>query len=41
MILFNVDENQQVSIRGGRTAMEIWDQLNMEYSLMAPDHAWA
>ena len=30
MILFNVDDDQQVSIRGCRTAMETWDQLNME-----------
>jgi hypothetical protein len=39
MISFNVDEDQQVSIRGCRTAKKMWDQLNMEYSLMAPDHA--
>lgn len=39
MILFNIDEDQQVSIRGCRTAMEMWDQLNIKYSLMAPDHS--
>ncbi len=38
-ILFNVDEDQQASIRACKTAMEMWDQLNTEYSLMAPDNA--
>lgn len=39
LILFNVDEDQQASIRACKTAMEMWDQLNSEYALMAPDNA--
>jgi hypothetical protein len=39
LILFNVDEDQQASIRACKTAMEMWDQLHNEYALMASDNA--